>query len=530
MIIRTFVLKSLKLKEMLVLKFFDELKKESDFSSLFLIIKNIASDGFYNKSFESESFIKDISKLIQSKKHENQSKSFFLYREIADILVQILTISKHREIKKACSDELLKNIRIASGDKLRAIGASCATLPLNINHSPLPAFENGVTKISLEDFLSKYKVINKIKWLGRCLLYKSYDKIIVLKFAKKNDSVESLLKETFWMKFLNANIENPDFIVPIPIEIGSNYLLSIKDIEIETDFEIHEDNIAIAFETTENYYVYPNENANGMDETIFQNIVHQNSKLLGKLSGIGLIHTALIPLFHNRVQSNRREDDGLYLWEKGGRLDSWLSSCKYPNFGKSGLRDFEHIEIFKNSNNLYREIGNHFLSFILVIGSFFRNIGRKGMEKSNKLGAYGVKDERADCRDLFDIELFKNIINKIFKLYFENFTGVKGSKLNVENSFVEKLVVEMGYDKNMDEIIRVVDQKELSQEEFTSMLLCKGLKTEDISKIKKDDKDIVLRTGPHLGSFNGKISVPELTDYLVKASSLCMVGKYLNQN
>ncbi|MCP3921536.1 MAG: SidJ-related pseudokinase [Desulfobacterales bacterium] len=512
------------------MKVFDELKKESDFSSLFLIIKNLASEDFHNKSYESESFIKDISNLIHSKKHENQSKSFFLYREIADILVRILRISKNNKIRKACYEELLKNIRAASGDKLRAIGASCATLPLDINPFPVPELENSVTEISLKKFLNRYKVINKIKWLGRCLLYRSYDKIVVLKFAKKNDSSESLLKESFWMNFLNENFKTPDFAVPTPIEICSNYLLSIKNIEIETDFEIHKDNIAIAFETTEDYYIYPNENENGMNEIIFQNIVHQNSKLLGELSGIGLIHTALIPLFHNRVQSNRREDDGLYLWEKGGRLDSWLSSCRYPNFGKSGLRDFEHIETFKDSNNLYREIGNHFLSFILVIGSFFRNLGKKGMEKSYKLGAYGVKNERCDCRDLFDIELFKNIINKIFILYFENFTGVKDSKLNVDNSFVEKLVSEMGYDKNMDEIIRVVDQKELSQEEFTSMLLYKGLKTEDISRIKKGNKDIVLSTGPHLGSFNGKISVPELTDYLVKASSLCIIGKFLNQN
>jgi len=33
----------------------------------------------------------------------------------------------------------------------------------------------------------------------------------------------------------------------------------------------------------------------------------------------GIAHTALIPLFHNRVQQRRRNDHGAYLWEHAGR-------------------------------------------------------------------------------------------------------------------------------------------------------------------------------------------------------------------
>ena len=58
---------------------------------------------------------------------------------------------------------------------------------------------------------------------------------------------------------------------------------------------------------------------------------------------MGIVHTAPIPLFHNRAQAWRREDRGIYEWPRGGRLDRWLSSSRHPNIAASGLRDFEHL-------------------------------------------------------------------------------------------------------------------------------------------------------------------------------------------
>ena len=43
-----------------------------------------------------------------------------------------------------------------------------------------------------------------------------------------------------------------------------------------------------------------------------------------------------IPLFHNRTQRLRRDDQGRYQWFRAGRLDQWLDSCAFPNLGLSG--------------------------------------------------------------------------------------------------------------------------------------------------------------------------------------------------
>ena len=123
--------------------------------------------------------------------------------------------------------------------------------------------------------------------------------------------------------------------------------------------------------------------------------------MLGRLSGLGIIHSAPIPLFHNRVQAGRRRDLGLYEWFRAGRLDRWLESCAYPNMGATGLRDFEHLEVFKGSNmKLYRSIGNHFLSLFLVTGSFFRN------KKRDRVGL-DHNGNPVDVRYLFEGKVLK---------------------------------------------------------------------------------------------------------------------------
>ena len=96
---------------------------------------------------------------------------------------------------------------------------------------------------------------------------------------------------------------------------------------------------AIAFITLPDYFSYPNDarpEKRWVEET-FTRVMLANARLLGYLASRGMVHTAAIPLFHNRIQRSRRSDRGLYEWPRGGRLDRWLSSCRYPNFGLTGI-------------------------------------------------------------------------------------------------------------------------------------------------------------------------------------------------
>ena len=102
----------------------------------------------------------------------------------------------------------------------------------------------------------------------------------------------------------------------------------------------------IGFTVHPDYFVYPNPlpDEENIDRNNFMEVMKRNAYLLGRLASMGMVHTAPIPLFHNRLQRRRRCDGGYYEWPRGGRLDRWLMSCRYPNLGKSGIRDFEHLE------------------------------------------------------------------------------------------------------------------------------------------------------------------------------------------
>ena len=102
--------------------------------------------------------------------------------------------------------------------------------------------------------------------------------------------------------------------------------------------------LAIAFVAHRDYFIYPNDG--DADSGEVREILGRNAYLMGRLTARGIIHDAPIPLFHNRTQRMRRDDQGRYQWFRAGRLDRWLDSCAFPNLGRSGLRDFEHLIAF----------------------------------------------------------------------------------------------------------------------------------------------------------------------------------------
>jgi hypothetical protein len=208
-------------------------------------------------------------------------------------------------------------------------------------------------------------------------------------------------------------------------------------------------------------------------------IFERNAWLTGGLTSMGIVPTALVPLFYNRVQKTRRNDAGVYLWEQGERLDQWLNSCRYPNFSLSAIRDFEHLILIENTKHLHHYIGTHILSFILVLGSYFGNKhpGEKGINENGR---------PFDARYLFDAHLFSLIVKSVIE--------------------------EMG----MDEMLRVNDQNRMDEQKFSEFFSSKGYGPKKIANLKKSKQDITLHTEPHLGGFNQGISVPKLIEFLFR--------------
>ncbi|HMA67142.1 MAG TPA: hypothetical protein VKO20_04925, partial [Desulfosalsimonadaceae bacterium] len=57
-------------------------------------------------------------------------------------------------------------------------------------------------------------------------------------------------------------------------------------------------------------------------------------------------------------------------------------------------------------------------------------------------------------------------------------------------------------------------------------LIGRGFSTEAACRMEKGKADIRILTGPHLGGFNQRISVPELTQYTAALAALCIMDRY----
>jgi len=133
-----------------------------------------------------------------------------------------------------------------------------------------------------------------------------------------------------------------------------------------------------------------------------------------------------------------------------------------------------------------------------------------------------------DARDLFDPELLQQLIETVFMNYYEGFTG-EGYTGLVPLSVPDlsrRMIEEMGVDRHMEEIFRISDQLSMSDEAFRGMLVDRGCTLKEAGAAKKGREDIFLLTGPHLGEFNQRISLPELIAAVESLSASCIAGLY----
>ncbi len=291
-----------------------------------------------------------------------------------------------------------------------------------------------------------------------------------------------------------------------------------------TPSSLHAERYALAFRVAADYFRYPN-HANGGQRLSAAEVCEtlgRCARLLGQALAHDMVHTAPIPLFHNRTQQHRRTDGGLYAWPRAGRLDQWLDSCRYPNLARSGLRDFEHFRLRPETGyTRYEWIGVHLISLFLVAGSYFRSADprRVGTDASGR---------PVDTRDLFDPVLLAEMIRSICSGYREGFVGEKGmAELPFDlEATVGRMIDEMGVDRHMEEILRAADQREMGRVDFERFLTARGFTPQEAAATPRGDADIVLQTGPHLGDFNQTISLPELIHMTGAVAADCVARRF----
>ncbi len=472
--------------------------------------------------------------VLEGAEHIRQRQVFFLFKKAADALAAIVRQAINNEQADNARRTLTHILCCRTGHPFRAAAEAVGALPLNnrgpeLNFSRLP--DPPVRQVGNVQEIFDNVSSGTMEWMGRSLVVSlpgRPGRRFVLKFARPGQSLSDLAVETRWMDFL-ASLKLPSkyqFDIPKPVGYPEPVVFRIQPsvLSIPESLNIDINRHAIGYIVPKDYFQYPNHRLNGkmISNEACRTILCRNAKYLGHLASLGIIHTAPIPLFHNRVQRHRRDDHGLYEWRRGGRLDQWLASCRHPNIGASGIRDFEHFISFDGpARSLYDHIGAHVFSLILIAGSYFRNHdeSRVGMDTNGN---------PVNAKVLFDHKWLARVLAEVFDNYYRGFTGFRYEApypCDIEN-LSYRLVEEMGVDHHMEEILRVAEQEAMSQAEFYKFLKERGFSPEQIDTLNKGEKDITILTGPHLGGFNQRISVPELIEYTAALSALCIMDRY----
>jgi hypothetical protein len=474
-----------------------------------------------------------LEKVFHDRGLSSQRQAFFVFKEAADVLATAI-VRSDQEPLKALAISALKNIlRTTAGYPHRAAAEALGSLPCSIQGPKINEERiEDIPSIRWQDVLEEtgISVNNGAAFIGRCLVLTADPaaKLLVVKFARAEDLPEMIHREAIWMEHLHSGGYSfpRRFDIPTPVRIRGSYLVRLNNIAIDAPrrMNLHVEGYAICFIADKDYFTYPNDSRNGrqLAREEFREIMLRNSWLFGRLASRGILHSAPIGLFHNRVQRERRSDNGLYEWPRAGRLDRWLSSCSYPNFAVTGIRDFEHfVHPNGDGRNLYEPIGTHILSLLLVAGSYFRNKDR---------GRVGLNEhgEPVDARDLFDAQFLKELVFEIFLAYYQGFSGMEfaGEMPCDLEVLTARMIEEMGVDRHMEEILRVADQKEMTDEEFRNFLGNRGFSEKEMWRLERGVEDIVMHTGPHLGQFNNRISIPELIEAVGTMSALCVLGRH----
>lgn len=507
------------------------LNRRLNFSTAYMMVNDLHS--LVRKVPDAADFstITALMSVLESGAHLSQTKSLFLYREAAGCLAVIPALTSRKTMGEKALSALKHIVSTRSETQHRAAAEALGMLPVSINGPRITDKEACNPAVTdWDDFCSQCSIPTSAvpEKTGRSLVYQDArnDGILIIKTDDSRESVQAFHNEAVWMAYLNhqKHLFPVRFEIPEPVKIEKGYVFRVLRTPSLSGNASMKNKYGIAFRCHADYFRYPNELSpdRQLSKEEFQKVILNSALLLGRLSAMGIIHTAPIPLFHNRVQQQRRSDQGLYEWPRGGRLDQWLYSSRYPNFGLSGIRDFEHLTVIEDlPGKLYEHIGTHILSLVLVIGSYFRH-------KSPERVGLDDHGNPVDLRHLFDASLFNHLLEQIFLYYFKGFTGYPfPGALPCDTSFlVDCLIEEMGVDRHMEEILRYADRIEMTGKELNDFLCRRGFSRADIDEIRHAREDIVLHTGPHLGRFNRRISVPSLISYLETCAALCMWGNF----
>jgi hypothetical protein len=501
----------------------------SSFSATYMALRAMYDRSSTEPETVGPELLQALERALLDRTHAGQTCAQFMYRLAADSLAEVAGRSPDAGIAARAHDILVRFALHTLGDPCMAAARCLGTLPVEVPRPERPGLPDGEPfSASFAQVLHRARLRDPaLRRAGRCFVLDdpSSSRLLVLKCAQRRGGEASLRREAAWMRVLKRyeHLFPARFELPEPLFARRGWVFRTAAQELPgTGFS---EPCCLAFLAPRDYFLYPNEPGRPAAPDAFLEIMERSSLLFGWLASRGILHTDPVPLFHNRTQQTRRDDLGAYLWTRRGRLDRWLHSSWYPNFGASGLRDFEHFEPYCGSGNeLFRAAGNQIMGLLLVAGSYFRS---RSPEK------IGLREDGSpwDLRDRFERTLLRRAVRRIFTGYYRGFTGAPfpAALPSGLDTLVDRMIEEMGVDRYMQETLRVQDQEAMDEAGFRSFLLERGMHPREASRTPRGDREITLTTGPHLGDFNQSISLPEIVDFAAGAAGAAVSGVFLQQ-
>lgn len=497
---------------------------DKDFTAAYLAVRRVADLAARDPSAVSPEVVDALEGLLTQNAHARQTQARVLYREAAGILVTLLAQGTPGQAATA-RQSLTTALATAGKPRLAAAEAVGGLALPGIRPPAPPVADPAAVPVAFRTLLARAGADpdSVPRRAGRSLLAPSRRSgcLVVLKCLRHGEDPVGLALEGAWMQRCAAMEFPIPCHVPRPCHDGAAMLWSVSGLE-EALPGLDPRGRCLAYVAREDYFRYPNDPASPeeFDGEGLCAILRRAAFLLGWLAGQGVVHEAAIPLFHNRVQRERRDDGGIYDWRLPGRLDRWLASSRHPNFGLSGLRDFEHLVCLSGApGTLYRRMGDHFISLLLVAGSAFR------MRDPGLIGR-GTDGGPADARHLFDEALLCRIVEAVFAGYQEGFAGVAAPAPFDARGLARRMVAEMGVDNHMVELLRVADQDAMSDDAFLDFLTSRGMTGDAARALRRGEADVELVTGPHLGDFNNRTSLPELNEAVAASVAACLAARH----
>lgn len=229
--------------------------------------------------------------------------------------------------------------------------------------------DESIKTIELESLLSKHGACNLMR-MGRTLVAPLEESCLAIKLCMREGDVIRLLHEARMQKHL----QGLSLSSRIPQPLGGLFRIEGLPSWIEAELGVSHAH-GLCYIADPDYFRYlsdPN-----LLEREMRSGLASSAEDLGRLARVGLVHTSLIPLFHNRERTTG--GDCTYRWNRklAGRLDNWQDSCRFPNLRRSGIADLEHMELHSqiSSHSLQAYAGEHLFSMSLVLGCYFRRRG-----------------------------------------------------------------------------------------------------------------------------------------------------------